>query len=87
MKSLVLFLNTKMLSFGVIFPECYHRYNGFIGRTSLADLSTKRWFQVAQVFQAWLKAAVHGSKTVRIERIAAPWIVFAVALVAYYCFS
>lgn len=40
-----------------------------------------------QVLQTWLEAAVHGSKCVRIDRIAAPWIVQAVALIAYYRFT
>lgn len=42
---------------------------------------------MVQVLQSWLKTAVHGPKSVRIERIATPWIVFAVALVTYYCFT
>lgn len=42
---------------------------------------------MVQVFQSWLVTAVHGPKCVRIEWISTPWIVFAVALVAYYCLT
>lgn len=42
---------------------------------------------MVQVFQSRLETAVHGPKCVRIEWISTPWIVFAVALVAYYCLT
>lgn len=42
---------------------------------------------MTEVFQTWLEAAVHSSQSVRIERVAASRVVFAVALITYYRFT
>lgn len=52
--------------------------------TSLTDLPAKSRLQLAEVLQARLKAAIDSSKTVRVEWVATPRVVLAVALVTYY---